>query len=173
MSRSRAAAALAVILLLLPSGASRAQQQSAPGTAALTISAPTGEPVAIGMDVLGRLPAQKMTASFISGQGQRTATYVGPLLWDVLEQAKAIDPAVHQSQVSHFVVLTGRDGYRAVLALAELAPEFEGKQIILAQQMDGNPLGNEHLRVVVPADKRGGRSVRDIVRIEVKNLPPP
>jgi hypothetical protein len=60
-----------------------------------------------------------------------------------------------------------------VLALAELAPEFEGKQVILAQQMNGKPLGNGHLRVVVPADKRGGRSVRDIARIGVETLPSP
>jgi hypothetical protein len=52
-------------------------------------------------------------------------------------------------------------------------PNFEGKQIILAQQMDGKPLGNGHLRVAVPADKRGGRSVRDIACIEVKTLPSP
>ncbi|MBV9825125.1 MAG: hypothetical protein JO001_05565 [Alphaproteobacteria bacterium] len=41
----------------------------------------------------------------------------------------------------------------------------------MAQQMDGKPLGPDHLRAVVPADKRGGRSVRDVVKIEVVRLP--
>jgi DMSO/TMAO reductase YedYZ molybdopterin-dependent catalytic subunit len=69
--------------------------------------------------------------------------------------------------VSQTIIILGRDGYRAVLALAEIAPEFEAKQVILAERMDGKPLDAEHLRVVVPLDKRGGRSVRDVARIEV------
>jgi len=70
-------------------------------------------------------------------------------------------------------VILGRDGYRAVLALAEIAPEFEAKQVILADHIDGKPLDADHLRVVVPLDKRGGRSVGDVVRIEVTTPPLP
>jgi hypothetical protein len=33
-------------------------------------------------------------------------------------------------------VVTGRDGYAAVLALAEIDPEFEGKQVLLAYRRD-------------------------------------
>jgi hypothetical protein len=64
-------------------------------------------------------------------------------------------------------VLLGRDGYRAVLALGEIAPESEGKQVILAELMGDQPLDAEQLRIIVPLDKRGGRSVREVVRIEV------
>jgi DMSO/TMAO reductase YedYZ molybdopterin-dependent catalytic subunit len=92
-------------------------------------------------------------------------------LWTVLQKAGVVDPAMHREQVSQSVVILGRDGYRVVLALGEIAPEFEGKQVILAERMDGQPLGDEHLRVVVPLDKRGGRSVRDVVRIEVTAPP--
>src|SRR5262249_27025012 len=141
--------------------------------AALTVIAPTGASAAIGPDVLAALPIQQISISFLSGQGMRSATFAGPLLSDVLAQTKAVDPAHHQSHVAQLLVLAGRDGYRAVLALAELAPEFEGKQVILASQMDGKPLGDGHLRIVVPSDKRGGRSVRDIARVEVKTLPSP
>jgi hypothetical protein len=88
-------------------------------------------------------------------------------LWTVLQKAGVIDPALHREQVSQSVVIVGRDGYRAVLAVGEIAPEFEGKQVILAERIDGQPLDAEHLRVVVPLDKRGGRSVRDVARIEV------
>ena len=65
-----------------------------------------------------------------------------------------------------------RDGYHAVLAVGEIAPEFEAKQVILSERMDGKPLDADHLRVVVPLDKRGSRSVRDVVRIEVTALYP-
>jgi hypothetical protein len=54
-----------------------------------------------------------------------------------------------------------------VLALGEIAPEFEVKQVILAERMDGKPLDAYHLRVVVSLDKRGGRSAWDVTHIEV------
>jgi hypothetical protein len=54
----------------------------------------------------------------------------------------------------------------AVLALAEIDPEFEGKQVLLAFRRDGQPMPGE-LRLVVPGDRRGGRSARDVVRIEL------
>jgi hypothetical protein len=61
----------------------------------------------------------------------------------------------------------GRDGYRAVLALGEIAPEFEGKQVTLAERMDDQPFDAEQLRIIVLLDKRGGRSVWEVARIEV------
>jgi len=74
---------------------------------------------------------------------------------------------MHREQVSQTVLILGRDGYRAVLALGEIAPEFKGKQVILAERMDDQPLDAEQLRIFVPLDKRGGRSVREVARIEV------
>jgi hypothetical protein len=65
------------------------------------------------------------------------------------------------------IVILGRDGSRAVMALGEIALEFEAKQVILAERIDGKPLDAYRLRVVVPLDKRGGRSVRDVPHIEV------
>jgi hypothetical protein len=44
---------------------------------------------------------------------------------------------------------------------------LEGKQVTLAERMDGKPLDPAHFRVVVPGDKRSARSVRDVVRIAV------
>lgn len=76
------------------------------------------------------------------------------------QRAGVIDPAKHREQVSQMIVILGRDGYRAVLALGEITPEFEAKQVILAERMDRKPLDAYHLRVVVPLDNRGGRSVR-------------
>jgi len=37
-----------------------------------------------------------------------------------------------RTRLRHTIVVTGRDGYAAVLALAEIDPEFEGKQVVLA-----------------------------------------
>jgi DMSO/TMAO reductase YedYZ molybdopterin-dependent catalytic subunit len=42
--------------------------------------------------------------------------------------------------------------------------------VILAEQMNGKPLGPDHFRLVVPGDQRGGRSVRDVVSITIETL---
>ena len=137
---------------------------------AVIIVAPSRAPVSLGAAELSALPSKQVAVSFATEQGTLTGSFEGPLLWSVLEKAGAIDPAKHRDQVSQTVVILARDGYRAVLALAEIAPEFEAKQVILAVRADGKPLGAGHPRLIVPLDKRGGRSVRDVVRIELVGL---
>jgi hypothetical protein len=161
MPRAPAAAAwialgAGIAIAIAPEGAAEPQ-------AAVAVVKQGGPPVSLGPEQFSGLPTVTVTAGF----GGRPASFEGPLLWSVLEKLGAIDAARHRDQVSQAVVVVGRDGYRAVLAVGEIAPEFEAKPVILADRLDGKPLPADHLRVVVPLDKRGGRSVRDVVRIEV------
>jgi len=55
----------------------------------------------------------------------------------------------------------------AVIALAEIAPQFAGRPIQIADSENGAPLPQQALRLIVPGDRRGGRSVRDVVRIDI------
>lgn len=112
------------------------------------------------------LPQVEQRVSTQTEHGTVQATYRGALLWTVLQQAGVLGEA--RSHVRRVVRVTGRDGYTAVLALAEIDPEFEGKAVIVADQQDGVALKSGALRLVVPGDKRGGRSVRDIVGIELR-----
>jgi hypothetical protein len=67
------------------------------------------------------------------------------------------------------VVATGSDGYRSVVALAEIDPEFHPGLVLVADAMDGKPLGAAGpFRLVVTEDKRPARSVRNLISIEVK-----
>ena len=93
--------------------------------------------------------------------------FEGPLLWTVLSQAGAVDPAKPREQVRRAVLVTASDGYTSVLALGEIAPEFEAKQVILAERVDGAELGFGHWRIVVPGDGRPGRSARDVIKLTV------
>ena len=139
--------------------------------APIIVSSPSHAAVRLAVQDLAGLPAAQADVAFLTEHGEHRASFEGPLLWAVLQKVGAVDPARPREQVSRSVVITGRDGYWAVLALAEIAPEFEGKQVLLAERMDGHALGEGHLRVVVPLDKRGGRSVRDVSQIEVTALP--
>jgi hypothetical protein len=65
-------------------------------------------------------------------------------------------------------MITGRDGYAVALALGEIDPHYEGKQIIIAY-LGGEPSASmSSLRLIVPGDVHGGRSVRDVAKIELR-----
>jgi DMSO/TMAO reductase YedYZ molybdopterin-dependent catalytic subunit len=140
---------------------------------AVTVTGPGGTAARIGADALAALPRVSTTVAYETDAGPRRVAFEGPLLWDVLVKAGAVDPAAPRKQVRQIVLLEGRDRYTAALALGELAPDFEGKQVILADRMDGAALPPEHWRIVVPGDRRGGRNVRDVARIAVLAAPPP
>ena len=116
-----------------------------------------------------KLPAIDLQVSFQTSHGPQQANYTGALLWTLLKGAEpaggGADPKMHTRQT---IAVTGRDGYVAVLARAEIDPEFEGKKVIVAYRKDGQQLNGGELRLVVPGDHRGGRSVQDILRIEVR-----
>jgi molybdate transport system substrate-binding protein len=113
------------------------------------------------------LPSIAQRVGFMTEHGEQQREWTGPLLWDVLVASGAIDPAKPAEQVRLAVRITGADGYAAVVALAELAPQFAGRPIQLADHMNGALLPDHALRLVVPGDRRGGRSVRDVVRIDI------
>lgn len=72
--------------------------------------------------------------------------------------------------MSDYIVATGNDGYKAVLALAETDPAFHPGDVIVADAMDGNPLDAKEgpFKLVVTEDKRPARSVHNLVSIEVR-----
>lgn len=92
----------------------------------------------------------------------------GARLWDVLVAAGAVDPGKPAGQVREIVRITGADGYTAVLALGEIAPEFANHPVLLAEHLDGATIPHEAWRLIVPGEQRLGRSVRDVVRIDVE-----
>jgi len=171
-------AAWVLLCLLAGSGyAAGAQTAASPAAASvaagIVVTGLSGRPAVVTGEALARLPAVRVSISFQTEHGPRHGLFAGPLLWTVLAHAGAIDPSNPRLAVHEVVLVTGSDGYTAALGLGEIAPAFEGKQVILAEAMDGQPLGVGHLRIVVPGDRYGGRAVRDVVRIAVVEPAPP
>ena len=90
----------------------------------------------------------------------------GVLLWPLLDQAGWVDLPGRKTHMQHVIMARGRDGYTVALSLAELDPNFEGKQVMVATARDGKPLGG--LELIVPGDKRPARRVHDLQAIEVE-----
>jgi len=127
-----------------------------------------GEPSrALSPERIAALPRLTQRVGFMTGHGEQQNDWSGPLLWDVLVAAGAVDPGKPAEQVHRVVRITGADGYVAAVALAEIGPQFAGRPIQVADQMNGAPLPDHALRLIVPGDRRGGRSVRDVVRIDI------
>jgi hypothetical protein len=116
---------------------------------------------------LEQLPAVELTVLFESDRGTEAVTYKGPLLWSVLEDAGVLG-ADRRARIRQTIVVTGRDGYTAALALAEIDPQYEGKQVLLAYRRNGHAMDGSAVSLVVPGDRRGGRNVSDVVRIDLR-----
>lgn len=117
---------------------------------------------------LAALPAKTVMVAQATAKGESRGTYTGPALWDVLSQAKVIDPGKN-GLLQRTVTVTARDGYTLVMSLSEINPDYGANDALIAVGKEGTSLKpGEGYRLVVPRDRRASRSVRDVVKIEVK-----
>jgi VCBS repeat-containing protein len=156
----RHAAAIAVVLTGL---APFTFAQAAPG---LTVQGPGHEAVQFDAAALSALAPLQQRVVIAPEHGNATIEWSGPLLWTVLVAAHAVDPAKFGQEVRQVVRVQGSDGYVADFVMAEISPDFGNHPVQLATARDGTALPIP--RLIVPGEKRGGRSVRDVVRIEVE-----
>ena len=111
------------------------------------------------------------TVTFHNVHTKADETYSGVPLTDLLAKYGApTGDKLRGKGLSDYIVATGSDGYKAVLSLAETDPSFHPGDVIIADTMDGKPIGDKDgpLRLVVTEDKRPARSVHNLVSIEVK-----
>jgi DMSO/TMAO reductase YedYZ molybdopterin-dependent catalytic subunit len=125
-------------------------------------------PIRLSVDALRRLPAETVEVSIQTARGLEKSSYTGVPLWTLLGEAGGIADSAKGAELHHTISITGRDGYTVVISTGEVAPDFGGKAAMIAYQRDGQELGENGLRLVMPGDKRGGRYVRDVLEIEVK-----
>lgn len=128
-------------------------------------------PAKLSLVDLQRLTAETVTVSFLSGQGPEQHTYKGVRLAALLEQAGLKLENRKNDKLRKFVLATAKDGYTVIFSWAELDPEFGAQPVLLAWEEDGKPLQGDRgpFRLVVPGDKRGGRYVSGVIRLEVRD----
>ncbi|MDX2140964.1 MAG: molybdate ABC transporter substrate-binding protein [Chloroflexota bacterium] len=115
-----------------------------------------------------------LDVTYLSGEDTVSTTFTGALLWQIISQAQPnLNADVRNDRVSMFIVVTGSDGYQAVISWAEIDPEFAGQPILLAYKENGAPIADAQgpLRLVVPSDTRGGRYVSGVVNISLRDAP--
>lgn len=143
-----------------------------PGDGGIVVTDGLGHSSLVTPTALAGLPAVPLTVSFETEHGPRHGRFAGPLLWTVMSHCGMTGDGAPRTLVHETLLVTGSDGYTAAIAMGEIAPVFEDKEVILADEMDGHALAPGHFRIIVPGDRYGGRDVRDVVRIRVLTPPP-
>ncbi len=155
-------AALFLLAVFLPA-------QSAPELSlAVTGDVPT--PLTITATEWATMP--RVTVDVPNADGGKD-TYEGVALQEILKKAGI--PFGHEMRgkaLAGYVIAEAKDGYAVVFGLGELDPDLGGARIVVADKRDGKPLFAYQgpLRLVVPADKEGARSVRMLEKLEVVKL---
>lgn len=105
----------------------------------------------------------------------RTARYEGVPLHEVLRFA-GVPFGKHPrgERIAAYVLVEAADGYRAVLALAEVDPALTDKVVLLADRRDGKALAEASgpYRLIVAQDKLRSRWVKRVSRITIHRPAP-
>lgn len=129
----------------------------------------------------------EVTVSFQTGSGPKTETYYGVPLWELINHEKAaggLQPAnsglnTKNAFLRQYVIAEATDCYEAVVAIGEIHPNFEGKQVLIAYAKKASDGSIQYLtdtdegfaRLVVPGDKAGGRYISNVKNILVLSAP--
>ena len=125
-------------------------------------------PLVLDEATLKSIPAVSLDISFKTTAGAETGHYTGALVWDLLAKAVPVNGPGKNAALKHTLLITGADGYAVSVAFGEMDPNFAAKQVLLAYDGAGGKASFAHLRLLVPGDLHGGRSVSDVTSIEVK-----
>mgnify|MGYP001055548396 FL=1 len=132
----------------------------------LTVVAPSGTVKVLGEADLAGLPRETVKLG--------AKAYEGPMLSYVLRAGGLpVGARLHGEPLRAFVVVEGKDGFKAVYSLAELDRDFHDDVVILADKADGAPLAGKEApwRLVSGGDRKAWRSVYGVSRIEAKIAP--
>jgi DMSO/TMAO reductase YedYZ molybdopterin-dependent catalytic subunit len=129
-------------------------------------------PLSLSLSDLKNMPRQ--TLKVVNPHSKKTETYQGVPLQELLRRAGVPQgEQLRGKAMTTYILATAADNYRVVFSLAELDPAFVDSDVIVADTLDGAPLGpNEGpLKLVAPHDKRPARWIRMVKSLTVLQAP--
>jgi hypothetical protein len=136
----------------------------------LTLTSVAHAPVVLSAADLKAMP--HITATIHNTHTNADEAYSGIRLADLLVKVDApLGSELRGKALAYYIVATGSDGYKSVLALGEVDPSFHPGEVLVADTMDGKPLDAHAspFKLLVTEDKRPARSVRNLTTIELKS----
>jgi hypothetical protein len=135
---------------------------------ALTIVDEQGTSHVLSIEDLGKLPRKAVK---VPDAAMGSIEYQGVSLPDLLSHCGvALGKELRGPRLASYVLIEATDGYRVVVAIAEVDPATTDKVMLLADHRDGAVLGEREapFRLVIPDEKRPVRWIRMIKRISVQ-----
>ncbi len=119
--------------------AQTAQAAASASVAELRIGGEVSAPLVLTVADRKKMP--RKTLSVVNPHDQKTETYEGVLLEELLKRAGvAQGEKLRGALMATYVVAEAEDGYRVVFSLAELDSGIMDSDIIVADAMNGEPL---------------------------------
>ncbi|HXJ86943.1 MAG TPA: molybdopterin-dependent oxidoreductase [Candidatus Binatia bacterium] len=150
-----------LVSLLLSAALAQCQQ--------LKIQNENGKGIVLERAEIESLPHIKVTTH----SSDTSAEFEGVALKAVLEKAGVeFGHSMRSKRVASCLLVEAADGYRAVIALPEIDPDFTDKEIVLAFLQDGKPLDAKAgpYRIVIPDEKRMARWVRQVTELKIVDV---
>jgi DMSO/TMAO reductase YedYZ molybdopterin-dependent catalytic subunit len=163
---------LLAVLLAALSFAPKTCAQAAASTGELRISGAVSTPLTLTVSDLKKMPRKTLTV--MNPHEKKQETYEGVLLEDILRRAGLPQgEQLRGSALATYVLAEAEDNYRVVFSLAELDAGILDSEIIVADTLDGAPLGPKQgpFKLVAPHEKRPARWVRMLKSITVVRVP--
>jgi|SRR5580692_1615428 hypothetical protein len=161
--RSRLFVPAILLALTLHTALASAQQ--------LTVQDESGKKTVLTAPEIEGLPRVKVTTGAFSAAA--AATFEGVALRAVLEKAGVgLGETLKGKRMASCLLVEATDGYRVVIALPEIDPAFNDKQMVLAFLKDGKRLNDKEgpYRLVIPDEKRMARWVRQVTTLRIVDV---
>ena len=161
------AAALTKFFLPVPEVFAQTAAPAAPA-AELRINGAVATPLVLTVADLKKMP--RKTLSVLNPHDKKQETYEGVLLEELLRRAGVPQgEQLRGASMATYVLAEAEDGYRVIFSLAELDSGILESEVIVADTMDGAPIGPKQgpFRLVAPHEKRPARWVRMLKTITV------
>jgi hypothetical protein len=140
-----------------------------PAPAAIAVGGDVGQPGAWTPERIAKDLSGDVREVRFSVRGKAAKARCVPLLALVQAARPKVDPRVKGHRLAFVAAVRGRDGYTATFSLGELLPEYGRRDVWVALDHDGGPLGPDHApaEVLVPADEKASRWVRGLASVTV------
>ncbi len=148
-----------------------------PSDGTLSVDGQVLNPLSLTVDTLQNdYSSQTIDVTYLSGDNTVSTSFTGVPLWDLIGAAQPnFNADIKNDKLSLYLVVTGSDGYQAVIAWGEIDPDFGAQPILVAYAQDGQPITDSQgaIWLVVPGDGHGGRYVSGVVNISLRDAPAP
>lgn len=137
----------------------------------LKVSGDVSTPFVLTTADLKKMPRAKLSVA--NPHSQKTEVLEVVSLEELLRRAGvAHGDDLRGPALATYVLAEGKDGYQVIFSLAELDSAFMESEVIVADTIDGAPLGPNlgPFRLVAPRDKRPARWLRMLNSITVVRL---